>query len=84
MKNKLIVVVGATGRQGQSVIKSLINNDYNIRALVRSPKKINNLLDGSNVKIFKGDLRSKDSLRNLCSNAYGLFFALPFSKDSIG
>lgn len=83
MKNKLIVVVGATGRQGQSVIKSLINKDYNIRALVRNPKKINNLLNESNVEIFKGDLRSKDSLRNLCSNAYGLFFALAFSKDSI-
>lgn len=28
-------------------------------------------------------MRNKDSLSGLCSNAYGLFFALPFTKDSV-
>jgi len=84
MENKLIVVAGATGRQGQSVVKSLLKKGFNVRALVRNPEKVNSLLKRDNVEIFKGDLRSKDSLIGLFSNAYGLFFALPFTKDSIG
>lgn len=83
MENKLIVVVGATGRQGQSVVKSLLKSGYNIRALVRNPKKVNNLLKGDNVELFEGDLKNKDSLRDLFNDAYGLFFALPFTKNSI-
>ena len=83
MKNKLIVVIGATGRQGQAVIKSLIKKGYNIRALVRNPEKANELLNGSNVEIFKGDLKNIDSLSGLFNNAYGLYFALPFLKVSI-
>lgn len=84
MENKLIVVVGATGRQGQSVIKSLLKTDYKVRALVRNPIKANGLLRNDNVELFKGDLRSKESLSGLFNNAYGLFFALPYTKDSIG
>ena len=83
MKNKLVVVAGATGRQGQSAVKSLLKKGYNVRALVRNPNKANNLLKGDNVEIFKGDLRNKNSLNGLCDTAYGLFFALPFTKDSI-
>jgi len=83
MKNKLIVVIGARGRQGQSVINSLIIRNYNIRALVRNPVKINSVVSETNVEIFKGDLRNKDSLRGLYDNAYGLFFALPPSKASV-
>lgn len=83
MKNELIVVVGATGRQGQSTIKALLHKGYRIRALVRNPNKAGQLLHESSVELFKGDLRSKDSLKRICNNAYGLFFVLPFSKDSI-
>lgn len=83
MKNKLIVVIGSTGKQGQSVTRALLNKGYRIRAFVRNPKKMNLLLQESNVEIYQGDLRNSDSLKSLFNNAYGLFFALPFSKDSI-
>ncbi len=83
METKLVVVVGATGRQGQSAVRSLLRKGYKVRALVRNTKKINELLKGGDVEIFKGDLSSKESLRGLYDNAYGLFFALPYTKDSI-
>ena len=83
MGNNLVVVVGATGRQGQSAVKSLLRKGYNVRALVRNPKRITELLKSDNVEIFKGDLCDKKSLKGLCDNAYGLFFALPYTKDSI-
>jgi uncharacterized protein YbjT (DUF2867 family) len=83
MKNELVVVVGATGKQGQSTIKALLNKGYHIRALVRNPTKAKHLLHESSVEIFEGDLRRKETLKNLCNNAYGLFFVLPFSKESV-
>ena len=51
---------------------------------MHNPKKINTLLSRSNVEIFKGDLKNRDSLNNIFNNTYVLFFALPLSKDSIG
>lgn len=45
MENKLlVVVVGSTGRQGQSVVKSLLEKGYDVRALVRNPSNVNSLL----------------------------------------
>ncbi len=84
MENRLVVVVGSTGRQGQSAIKNLLKKGYNVRALVRNPKKVNALLKRDDVEIYKGDLKSEESLNGLFSNAYGLFFVLPFTKNSIG
>lgn len=83
MKNNLVVVVGATGRQGQSAIKSLLQKGYKIRALVRNTSKINALLKRDDVELFQGDLNKKESLVGLFDNAYGLFFALPYTEDSI-
>ncbi|KHT63272.1 hypothetical protein RJ45_12765 [Photobacterium gaetbulicola] len=82
MENKLIVVVGATGKQGQSVIDALMNNGYRIRALVRNPEKVASLFPPG-IEIFKGDLSDKTSLRLLLDDAYGLFFVLPYSKESM-
>ncbi|WP_413110365.1 NmrA/HSCARG family protein [Thaumasiovibrio sp. DFM-14] len=82
MENKLIVVVGATGNQGQSVIGKLIKQGYRVRALVRNPKSAKTTFDQS-VEIFKGDLSDKSSLKLLLNNAHGLFFALPFTRSSI-
>jgi len=82
-KNKLIVVVGATGKQGLSVIHSLLKKDYKVRALVRNPIKFEKLIKHKNVETFKGDLKNAGSLKNLFQGAYGLFFALPFTKHAV-
>nr|WP_086940565.1 NmrA/HSCARG family protein [Thaumasiovibrio occultus] len=83
MESKLIVVVGASGKQGQSVINSLSEQGYQIRALVRNPEKVGALF-APNVEIYKGDLNKKSSLTSLLDNAYGLFFALPHTSNSVG
>ncbi|TDR74788.1 NmrA/HSCARG family protein [Photobacterium lutimaris] len=82
MENKLIVVVGATGKQGQSVIGKLLKQGYSVRALVRNPEKSTIPFD-QKVDIFKGDLSNKSSLKSLLNDAYGLFFVLPYTKESV-
>ncbi len=64
-KNKLIVVVGATGKQGLLVIHSLLKKDYTVRALVRNPAKFEKLVTQKNVETVKRDLKDAGSLKNL-------------------
>ena len=36
---RLVLVVGATGRQGGAVARSLLNRGFRVRALTRDPQK---------------------------------------------
>lgn len=83
MKNELIAVVGATGKQGRSVVKALLQKGCRVRALARDPDKAKNVLPEERVELCRGDLKKKDSLNALCRDAYGLFFVLPYTKNSI-
>ncbi|QGY42691.1 NAD(P)H-binding protein [Maribellus comscasis] len=83
MKNKIIVVVGASGNQGREVVKNLLGKGFQVRTLTRNPKKIEKLRYEDNLTIFHDDLKNKDSLQNLMTDAYGLFFVLPPHKKSV-
>lgn len=83
MEHRLIVVVGASGKQGHSVIRALSSRGYRIRALVRNRVKAKKLLHELGVEIFEGDLSNKASLMNIFDQAYGLFLVLPISANSI-
>ncbi len=39
MKNKIILVIGATGQQGGAAARHLLNAGWKVRALVRDPEK---------------------------------------------
>ena len=56
----LIAVTGGTGFVGRHVIKALLENSYNVRALARSPEKLADL-SRDNLDIFKGSLGSNDA-----------------------
>jgi uncharacterized protein YbjT (DUF2867 family) len=83
MEGRHIVVVGATGKQGLSTVRALLSRGFSIRALVRNPAKADSLRQVSNVEIFKGDLKDENSLKKLFDDAHGLFFVLPYTKNSI-
>jgi uncharacterized protein YbjT (DUF2867 family) len=76
---KVVVVFGATGIQGGSVIKSILEDpkakeQFKIRGITRDPSKPNaKALAEKGVECVTGDLDSKDSLREAFKGAYAVF-----------
>jgi len=56
----LIAVTGGTGFVGRHVIKALVENGYRVRALARTPAKLDDL-SHDNLKVLKGPLGSNDT-----------------------
>jgi uncharacterized protein YbjT (DUF2867 family) len=83
-KDRLILVIGATGQQGGAVIKALQKTDFAIRALVRAhaatdPKteKVRKF-EQQGVQIAQGDLDDFNSLVQAMDGAYGVFSIMTF------
>ena len=72
--NKLIVVVGATGKQGGSVIKNLLNKGWKIRGISRdtTSQKAKELIE-QGVEMVSCDLSNKNDLNQAFKGAYGVF-----------
>ena len=71
---KIILVTGATGTQGGSVIRNLADKGYELRALTRNPESEKALaLKTSGVNVFKGDMNDPESLKEPLDGAYGVF-----------
>ncbi|CCO29112.1 hypothetical protein BN14_03114 [Rhizoctonia solani AG-1 IB] len=86
---KVILVAGATGQQGGSVIRALSDSeDYFCLALTRNPEsqKAQKLKPMKNVKLLKGDLNDVQQLRAVFEDAksdpsgaiWGVFVALEY------
>ena len=72
MKN--IIVSGATGFIGKSVVKELVSNGYNVTALVREPEKEEiHHIDGASYVKFSLENASEDLLK-LQETEYDTFF----------
>jgi uncharacterized protein YbjT (DUF2867 family) len=65
-----ILVTGATGNVGRSVVEQLVARGADVRALVRDPAKAELV---SNVKVVQGDLLDVDALRGALQGASTLF-----------
>ncbi|KAG8742334.1 hypothetical protein FRC11_014412, partial [Ceratobasidium sp. 423] len=86
---RVVLVAGATGQQGGSVIRALVESeDYLCLALTRNPKspKAQKLKDLKNVKLVSGDLNDIQQLRAIFEEAksaptgaiWGVFVALEY------
>ncbi len=69
---KTIFVSGSTGFVGSLLTKNLVQLGYNIHALYRSEQKVNCILHPQ-VKIFKGSIHDKESLRKAMYGCGALF-----------
>ncbi|MFN7992804.1 MAG: NmrA/HSCARG family protein [Bryobacteraceae bacterium] len=81
---RLILVTGATGKQGSAVLKHLRHHKYDVRALTRDPAKPGAAaLAGAGTEVVKGDLEDAESLRRALDGVYGVFAMATFHERGI-
>ena len=69
-----ILVAGATGRQGGSVVRHLLDRGLTVRALVRNPQSDRaQALAGAGVEIAAGDMDDLDSLKKAMVGVHGVY-----------
>lgn len=81
---KLLVIIGATGKQGGSVINSILadsslKSTFKLRGVTRDPTKANaKALTERGVEMVAGDLDDRASLDAALKGAYGVFAVTDF------
>jgi uncharacterized protein YbjT (DUF2867 family) len=72
--DKLILVFGATGKQGGSVARHLLAEGWRVRALTRFPEKPGvQFLRRRGAEVVKGDMSDRQSLLAAMKGVYGVF-----------
>src|SRR5215469_6302939 len=88
MKNT-ILVIGATGNQGEAVVQALLKTDFALRVFVRkqAPEPSQNpkihKLKEQGIEIMEGDLDDFDSLTHAMNGCYGVFSAINFQDGGV-
>jgi uncharacterized protein YbjT (DUF2867 family) len=71
---RLIVVAGATGKQGGAVARSLLERGFRVRALTRNPQKPEaQALADQGAEVVQGDMEDRSSMERALEGAYGVF-----------
>jgi uncharacterized protein YbjT (DUF2867 family) len=77
--SKVLVVFGATGQQGGSVVNCVINDpelskQYKVRGVTRDPSKLAaQSLQQRGVEVVKGDADDKESLKQVMQGSHTVF-----------
>jgi uncharacterized protein YbjT (DUF2867 family) len=73
-RDELVVVTGATGRQGGAVARRLLADGWRVRGLTRSQESAAaRRLAGQGVEVVQADMADLDALRGAFARAYGVF-----------
>jgi uncharacterized protein YbjT (DUF2867 family) len=81
---RMILVTGATGRQGGAVYQQLQKKGFKLRALVRNPDSNQaRQLMGYEEEVFQGSLDDPDSLMRAMDDVYGVFSVQPYTANEI-
>jgi uncharacterized protein YbjT (DUF2867 family) len=71
---RVVVVTGATGRQGGAVARHLLANGWRVRAVTRRPDgPIARALTSAGAEVHKGDMAALETLLPIFEGAYGAF-----------
>jgi uncharacterized protein YbjT (DUF2867 family) len=71
---RVIVVTGATGRQGGAVTRALLATGWGVRALTRNPgSQKAQTLSMLGAKVIQGDMNDRGSLQSAFQGAYGVY-----------
>ena len=69
-----VLVTGATGKQGGSVVKALLDYGHRVRGLTRKPESEKAMsLEEEGVEIIKGDFNDPDSIKNAMKDVDAVF-----------
>jgi uncharacterized protein YbjT (DUF2867 family) len=78
---RLIVVAGATGKQGGAVARSLLDRGFQVRALTRNPQKPEaQALADHGAEVVQGDMEDRSSMERTLEGAYGIFSVQNFGE----
>jgi uncharacterized protein YbjT (DUF2867 family) len=73
-EERLIVVCGATGKQGGAVARSLLNRGFQVRGLTRDPHKPEaQALADQGAALVQGDMEERSAMDRVLEGAYGVF-----------
>jgi uncharacterized protein YbjT (DUF2867 family) len=82
--DKIILVTGATGRQGGAVTLKLVTEGWPVRAVVRDPAKpASRALAWKGVELVRGDLNDRSSLDRALKGVYGAFGVIAWREGGI-
>lgn len=82
---RVILVTGATGRQGGAAARALISRGWDVRALVRDPEHpAARALRAHGAVLVRGDLDDPGSLDAAARGAYGVFSVQPMPQPGPG
>jgi uncharacterized protein YbjT (DUF2867 family) len=71
---RLIVVCGATGKQGGAVARSLLSRGFRVRGLTRNPQKPEaQALADQGAEVVQGDMEDRSAMDRTLEGAYGIF-----------
>jgi uncharacterized protein YbjT (DUF2867 family) len=74
IQGKIILVTGATGRQGGAVAEHLLADGWRVRGLTRTPNQPRaRELEGQGVEMFQGDLNTITEKDPAFEGVYGIF-----------
>ena len=78
-ERRIVLVSGATGRQGGAVARELIGRGYHVRALTRNPASDRaQALAALGIELVKGDFEDRKSLDRALRGAHGAFSVQDF------
>lgn len=73
-KERLILVTGATGKQGGAALRHLRQKGFAVRAMTRDPDQPKGrALELPGIEVVKGDLDDVDSIRRALDGVYGVY-----------
>ncbi|WP_345264128.1 NmrA/HSCARG family protein [Nibrella viscosa] len=81
----VILVTGATGRQGGAVVRHLLPTNFAVRALTRNiNSEAARRLQAQGVEVVQGDQEDKASLEQALQGVYGVFSVQNYWEKGVG
>ncbi len=74
MSERIVLVTGATGKQGGAVARSLVGLGFKLRGMTRKPEgEAAKALEAQGVQVIHGDLDDAEALKTAVSGVWGVF-----------